>query len=424
MKNFKEVRMNLLEDLQQRGLIKDTTGFDELKESLTKETTLFCGFDPTSDSLHVGSLLPLVTLLRFSLAGHKPIALIGGATGMIGDPSGKSDERSVLSDDVITNNSSSILNQISTLTNGNVETINNLSWFKDISVIDFMRDFGKCFSVNAMIRKESVKSRIEREGEGISFTEFSYMLFQSVDFLHLNKNHNCTLQIGGSDQWGNITAGTDLINRAGCGTPAHGLTIPLLIKSDGGKFGKSEKGNIWLDKNKTGIFEFFQFWLGANDDDVFDLLKKLTFLSVEEINKIKENDNNSQGKPQAQLFLARELTRLVHGVKAVFTAEKISLALFSGCFDNLSDEDFIEIEGFLGKNHFKQSEPLLDILIKSELASSKRQAREFLRNNAISINGEKVVDSNLTFDAGFLFLNKWAIIKKGKKKIKLIKILK
>lgn len=415
--------MHILDDLQQRGLIKDITGFDELKESLKNRTTLFCGFDPTSDSLHVGSLLPIVNLLRFLKAGHSPIALIGGATGMIGDPSGKSDERNILSDDLIINNVSAISNQISKLTNNDIKIVNNLDWFKNISVIDFMRDFGKSFSVNSMIRKESVKSRIEREGEGISFTEFSYMLFQSVDFLHLNRNFNCTLQIGGSDQWGNITAGTDLINRVGNGLSSHGLTMPLLIKSDGGKFGKSENGNIWLDKNKTGVFEFFQFWLGVSDNDVIGFLKKLTFLSIEKINSIEAADKISSSKPEAQLVLARELTAFVHGREALEMAERISLALFSDFFDDLSSSDFDEMENFLGVKSFKKSDLFMDILIQSELVSSKRQAREFIKNNAISVNGNKFSSEEIDWSVISLFFGKWAIIKKGKKQIILINLL-
>lgn len=416
--------MNILEELKSRELIHNITDEEALNEQLKERTTLYCGFDPTSDSLHIGSLLPLITLMRFEKSGHNPIALIGGATGMIGDPSGKSEERKMLSDIEIVSNSNSISKQVSSIVGNNLIIKNNISWFNEMTIIEFMRDFGKFFSVNAMIRKDSVRSRIEREGEGISFTEFSYMLFQSVDFLSLFKEENCRLQIGGSDQWGNLTSGIDLINRISDKKSAHGLTFPLLLKSDGSKFGKSENGNVWLSSEKTSVFDFFQFWLNVSDDDVFSLMKKLTFLSLDEIDEIKRFDQESGKKPTAQNVLAKEITKIVHGEEKMNSASRISDALFKNDFGLLHEKDFIEMEKFLLPSIHNQSEHIVDILINTRLAKSKRESREFINNSAVSINGTKI-DSNFNFfSEDLLFFNKWAIIKRGKRNTKLIKISK
>lgn len=416
--------MNILEELRERGLIHNITDEKALGEQLKENTSLYCGFDPTSDSLHVGSLLPLITLMRFEKFGHKPIALIGGATGMIGDPSGKNEERNMLSDKEIVNNSNSISKQISSIVGDNFSVKNNISWFNEITIIDFMRDFGKFFSVNAMIRKDSVRSRIEREGEGISFTEFSYMLFQSVDFLTLFKKENCRLQIGGSDQWGNLTSGIDLINRISDKKSAHGLTFPLLLKSDGGKFGKSEKGNVWLSSEKTSIFDFFQFWLNVSDEDVLEMMKKLTFLTLDEIEDIRVFDQNSGKKPVAQRILAQEMTRIVHGEEKMNSASRISDALFSNDFSSLHENDFVEMENFLLPSIHKQSEDIVDVLIQSGLAKSKRESREFIKNSAVSVNGFKIDSEFNNIADDLLFFDKWAIIKRGKKNTKLLKISK
>jgi len=308
----------LLEDLKARGLIAQTTADEELHQHLSSASrTLYCGFDPTADSLHIGSLVPLLILKRFQEAGHKPLALVGGATGLIGDPSFKAAERKLNSDDIVANWVDSIKKQVSAFIEfgeqeNAAEVVNNLDWIGKMDSISFLRDVGKHFSVNAMIQKESVKQRIDREGAGISFTEFSYMLLQSYDFAALNKEKACTLQIGGSDQWGNITGGIDLTRRMNQ-EKVFGITMPLVTKADGTKFGKTESGTIWLDPSKTSPYAFFQFWITTLDADVYKFLRYFTFLSIAEIEEIEEKDKTIKGRPQGQAILAREVTRLVHG---------------------------------------------------------------------------------------------------------------
>jgi tyrosyl-tRNA synthetase len=415
--------MTLLKDLENRGLIHQVTHRDKLESKLENESiSLYCGFDPTADSLHVGSLLPMVTLLRFQNAGHEIIPLVGGATGMIGDPSGKSEERNLNTLDTIESFKNSIKNQITKVVKADCE--DNLSWVSQIDMITFLRDFGKHFSVNSMLNKESVRQRVSREDQGISFTEFSYMLIQSIDFLKLFEKRNCTLQIGGSDQWGNITAGSDLVKKSlGNDTEVFGLTIPLITNAEGKKFGKTESGAVWLDPNKTSPFAFFQFWLKTTDTEVFKLLKFFSMKSVEEIDEIEIIDKESEKKPEAQRILAEEMTALIHGEEGLNSVLRITEALFSSDFSNLSIEDFNQLK-IDGIDTFKlnESENIIEALVLTNLASSKRQAREFIKNGAVQINGQKEQSNDFEFEADKMFFNKFSVIKRGKRNFALIEI--
>lgn len=412
----------LLQDLKARGLIAQCTADEELAEHLSTDCrTLYCGFDPTADSLHIGSLVPLLVLKRFQQAGHKPLALVGGATGLIGDPSFKAAERQLNTSDVVGDWVNKIRTQVSafvefTEEKNGAEVVNNLDWIGEINVIEFMRDIGKHFSVNAMIQKESVKQRIDREGSGISFTEFSYMLLQSYDFAALNKAKECTLQIGGSDQWGNITGGIDLTRRMNR-NKVFGLTLPLVTKSDGTKFGKTESGTIWLDPSKTSPYAFYQFWLGTADADVYDFLRFFTFLSVDEIAAIEESDKSVQGRPAGQGILAKEVTRLVHGEEGLASSERITEALFSGDLASLTETDLAQLaQDGLPTTELEASEQtIVEVLTQSELAKSNKMAREFIGNGAVSVNGEKVADSEVVLKKEDALFGKYSVIKRGKK---------
>ena len=412
----------LLQDLKARGLIAQCTADEELAEHLSTDCrTLYCGFDPTADSLHIGSLVPLLVLKRFQQAGHKPLALVGGATGLIGDPSFKAAERQLNTSDVVGDWVNKIRTQVSafvgfTEEKNGAEVVNNLDWIGEINVIEFMRDIGKHFSVNAMIQKESVKQRIDREGSGISFTEFSYMLLQSYDFAALNKAKECTLQIGGSDQWGNITGGIDLTRRMNR-NKVFGLTLPLVTKSDGTKFGKTESGTIWLDPSKTSPYAFYQFWLGTADADVYDFLRFFTFLSVDEIAAIEESDKSVQGRPAGQGILAKEVTRLVHGEEGLASSERITDALFSGDLASLTETDLAQLaQDGLPMTELEASEQtIVEVLTQSELAKSNKMAREFIGNGAVSVNGEKVADSEVVLKKEDALFGKYSVIKRGKK---------
>ncbi|PQJ89614.1 tyrosine--tRNA ligase [Aliivibrio sifiae] len=412
----------LLQDLKARGLIAQCTADEELAEHLSTDCrTLYCGFDPTADSLHIGSLVPLLVLKRFQQAGHKPLALVGGATGLIGDPSFKAAERQLNTSDVVGDWVNKIRAQVSafvefTEEKNGAEVVNNLDWIGEINVIEFMRDIGKHFSVNAMIQKESVKQRIDREGSGISFTEFSYMLLQSYDFAALNKAKECTLQIGGSDQWGNITGGIDLTRRMNR-NKVFGLTLPLVTKSDGTKFGKTESGTIWLDPSKTSPYAFYQFWLGTADADVYNFLRFFTFLSVDEIAAIEESDKSVQGRPAGQGVLAKEVTRLVHGEEGLASSIRITDALFSGDLASLTETDLAQLaQDGLPMTELEASEQtIVEVLTQSELAKSNKMAREFIGNGAVSVNGEKVADSEVVLKKEDALFGKYSVIKRGKK---------
>ncbi len=426
----------LLNDLAARGLLNQMTGDDALHEHLNQNmVTLYCGFDPTADSLHIGSLVPLLTLKRFQEAGHKPIALVGGATGLIGDPSFKAQERQLNTADVVANWVDRIRDQVSQFinfddTNNAAEVVNNLDWTQNISVLDFLRDVGKHFSVNNMINKESVKQRIEREGAGISFTEFSYMLLQSFDFAELYQRHNCTLQIGGSDQWGNITGGIDLARRMHRGS-VFGLTLPLVTKSDGTKFGKTESGTIWLDSKKTSPYAFYQFWLNTADADVYKFLKYFTFLSVEEIDAIEAEDQVREGRPQAQSVLAEEVTRLVHGEEALVAAKRITQALFSGDLAELSADDFAQLaqDGMPSSEISEadiEGQTVIGLLVDAGMANSGKQVKDALGRSAVLVNGS-VVDASQNPNPASVFSDENAkhesyfMVKLGKKKHHLFK---
>lgn len=415
--------INLYKEFLLRGLIKDVSKPEDLEKTLKEEKlTLYCGFDPTADSLHIGSLLPLLTLMRFKKAGHKPLALIGGATGLIGDPSGKNEERNLQDDNTVNTFKKSIKNQILKITD--CETVDNIDWTKNLSIIDFLRDIGKEFTVNSMLAKDSVKKRIERDDQGISFTEFSYTLMQSMDFLHLNKSYNCRLQIGGSDQWGNMVSGADLIRRKKSNSDdVFCLTFPLLTKSDGSKFGKSEAGNVWLDPQKTSPFSFFQFLLKIEDNDIEKMMKMLSFRSVEEIDFIIKEDRNSNGKPVAQTLLAQELTEIVHSEKGLISALRITKALFESDFKSLNEKDFEDLK-LDGMQFYKIEEGtnIIEALVLSGLANSKREANQFVKGNAISINGSKINNSDISLSKNDSFFEKFLIVKRGKKNITLIEL--
>ena len=412
----------LIEDLKARGLIAQMTADEELHEHLSSGCrTLYCGFDPTADSLHIGSLVPLLVLKRFQEAGHKPLALVGGATGLIGDPSFKAAERKLQSDDIVENWVSKIKAQVSAFVKfgdqeNAAEVVNNLDWIGKMDAISFLRDVGKHFSVNAMIQKESVKQRIDREGSGISFTEFSYMLLQSYDFAALNKEKGCSIQIGGSDQWGNITGGIDLTRRMNQ-EKVFGLTLPLVTKADGTKFGKTETGTIWLDETKTSPYAFYQFWITSLDADVYKFLRYFTFLSIEEIEAIEAKDKTIQGRPEGQKILAQEVTRLVHGDAGLLSAERITEALFSGDLSALSESDLAQLaqDGLPSTLVEDNEKSLIELLTSCELAKSNKMAREFVKNGAVSLNGKKQTDSEAMIQKSAALFGKYTLIKRGKR---------
>ncbi len=414
--------IDVIEDLESRALIAQMTSGQELNAHLAGGArTLYSGFDPTAESLHIGHLVPLLALRRFQLAGHRPIALVGGATGMIGDPSFKAAERQLNSSDLIEFWVGRLQSQVSRFLDfdcgtSSARVVNNLDWTRPISVLDFLRDIGKHFSVNAMIQKESVKQRIEREGAGISFTEFSYMILQSYDFAELYKRHGCTLQIGGSDQWGNITGGIDLTRRLHQGQ-VYGMTLPLVTKADGTKFGKTETGTVWLDPDKTSPYAFYQFWLNSADADVYRFLGYFTFLSAGQIAGIQEEDRARAGRPEAQRVLAREVTALVHGPDGLQAAERISHALFSGELSALTESDFEQLrqDGLPSTVIDEQALPIVDALVRTGLATSNRAAREFLSANAVSCNGEKITSSDEVLVSGAGLFGRYYLLKRGKK---------
>jgi tyrosyl-tRNA synthetase len=428
---------NFLQELQDRGLIAQMTGGEAIVEHLNSGSrTLYCGFDPTADSLHIGHLVPLLMLRRFQLAGHRPVALVGGATGLIGDPSFKAQERKLNTAETVGNWVEKLKGQISRFVNfdcGDTSAlvVNNLDWVGNMNVLTFLRDVGKHFSVNNMINKESVKQRIDREGEGISFTEFTYMLLQSFDFAELYNRYNCTLQIGGSDQWGNITGGTDLTRRMH-GGQVYGLTVPLITKSDGTKFGKTESGAVWLNPEKTSPYAFYQFWLNVADADVYRFMCYFTFLSVEEIARIEAEDAASGRKPEAQRILAEEVTKLIHGEEGVIAAQRITQALFSDQFDMLSEEDLLQLkQDGLPSSKLQRAQldsiPLTQLLADAELAASGKQIKDALARNAVLINGSpKTSEDNMKVAESFSkengFFGRFYLARVGKKKYHLFEV--
>ncbi len=419
------MKNSLLADLQARGLIAQSTDMAALEERLnTGGVRLYCGFDPTADSLHLGHLVPVLMLKRFQDAGHQPIALVGGATGMIGDPSFKAAERKLNTTATTLSWSEKIRGQLLPFLNfeGNSPAIlaNNYDWFSKINVLDFLRDIGKHFSVNNMIAKESVQQRLNRDGAGISFTEFSYSLLQGYDFVELNRKYDCELQIGGSDQWGNIVAGIDLTRRMNQ-KPTYGLTLPLITKSDGTKFGKTENGAVWLDASKTSPYAFYQFWLGVSDADVYHFMRYFTFLSVERIAEIEAQDKASQEKPKAQGILAEEMTRLLHGEAALSAAQRISRSVFSGDLKTLGASDLAQLaQDGLPSTHLNQQQekdgvPLVDALVQSGLAKSKSEARTFITSGAVTVNADKIDSLEFILKKDDAFFQRYTVLRRGKK---------
>ncbi|HEC2145535.1 TPA: tyrosine--tRNA ligase [Staphylococcus delphini] len=409
----------LLEELSWRGLVYQQTDEEGIEALLNKEEVkIYCGADPTADSLHIGHLLPYLTLRRFQEAGHRPIVLVGGGTGMIGDPSGKSEERVLQTEAQVDKNVRGIQKQMEQLFDFNVENgpilVNNYDWLSQISLIEFLRDYGKHVGVNYMLGKDSIQSRLEN---GISYTEFTYTILQAIDFGHLNRVHDCKIQIGGSDQWGNITSGIELMRRMYGVTDVYGFTIPLVTKADGKKFGKSESGTVWLDPEKTSPYEFYQFWINTTDDDVIKFLKYFTFLSKADIEALEKSVDEEPHLRKAQTTLAEEVTRFIHGEDALAEAQRISQALFKGDLKSLSAEEikagFKDVPQVTLSN---ETTNLVDALVETKISSSKRQAREDITNGAIYINGERQQDLEYTLTSDDRYDDTFTIIRRGKKK--------
>ena len=426
----------LLDDLHARGLIFQVAGEDELPDWLEgRPRTLYCGFDPTADSLHIGTLVPLLMLRRFQLAGHKPLALVGGATGLIGDPSFKAQERQLNTPELINEWVEKIKKQVSQFIDfdagdASAEVVNNLDWTARMDVLTFLRDIGKYFSVNAMIQKESVKQRIERDGSGISFTEFTYMILQSYDFAELNHRYDCTLQLGGSDQWGNITGGIDLTRRLH-GNQVFGLTMPLITKADGTKFGKTESGTVWLDPQRTSPYAFYQFWLSASDADAYKFLKYFTFVEVDEINAIERSDAERDGRPEAQALLASEVTKLVHGQDGLDAAKRITESLFSGTIGGLTEGDVLQLRqdglpaSVIARADFPET--LTQLLADAGMVTSGKQVKDALGRKAVTVNDRilglehngQVPDC---FELVHAMFSRFYLVKLGKKKYHLFEV--
>lgn len=427
-----ESSISLLADLNRRGLVAQMTSGDELSPHLDEARVVYCGFDPTADSLHIGSLVPLLALRRFQLAGHKPLVLVGGATGLIGDPSHKAEERQLNTPDKVTHWVARLRQQVSRFLDfdeggAGAVVVNNLDWVGQISALDFLRDVGKHFSVNAMVNKESVRQRIEREGAGISFTEFSYLLLQSLDFAELHRQYGCTVQIGGSDQWGNITGGIDLVRRLHQ-AQVFGLTLPLITKADGAKFGKTEAGTVWLDGAKTSPYAFYQFWINTADDDVYRFLRFFTFLAVDELLEIERVDMESRGRKTAQTILAKEVTRLVHGPGGLAAAERISEALFSGRFSDMIEGDLeqLALDGMPSTAVSGAEISLVEALVSTGLAMTPRgeitqgQARKFIRDGAIHLDGRQIADQEAVLQRHDARFGRFHVLRRGKKNFHLL----
>ena len=420
--------MNIIDDLMWRGAINQMTDEEGLRE-LTQEkaVSLYCGVDPTGDSMHIGHLIPFMILRRFQLAGHRPVIVIGGATGSIGDPSGRTSERVLQTKEQVQHNVEKLTAQMKRLfltsqeDQEAVRLVNNYDWTKELSLLDFLRDYGKHFNLNTMLAKDVVASRLE---VGISFTEFSYQILQSIDFLQLFRKEDVQVQIGGADQWGNITAGLELIRKVeGAEARAYGLTIPLMLKSDGTKFGKSAGGAVWLDPEKTTPYEFYQFWLNQDDRDVIKYIKYFTFLEKEEIEALEVSVQEEPHKRQAQKRLAEEVTRFVHGEAALQDALKITNALFTGDVQQLNADE-IE-QGFKNMPTFeseKVEENLATWLVDLGIEPSRRQSREDIQNGAISINGEKITDLEHVWTPEQSFEGRFVLVRRGKKKYFLVKL--
>lgn len=418
--------MNIIDELEWRDAINQQTDAEGLRALANeKAVSVYCGIDPTGDSMHIGHLIPFMVLKRFQLAGHRPVILIGGATGTIGDPSGRQTERSLQTLEQVQANVDALTAQMKKLfvTEGDnqIRLVNNYDWTHKINVIEFLRDYGKNFSINTMLAKDVVSSRLD---SGISFTEFSYQILQSLDYLHLFRNEDVQLQIGGSDQWGNITSGLDFIRKKeGAEAKAFGLTIPLMLKADGTKFGKTAGGAVWLDPKKTTPYEFYQFWANSDDRDVVKYLKYFTFLEKEQIDELAQKVETEPHKREAQKMLAEEMTRFVHGEEMLEQAKRITAALFSGDIRSLTADE-IE-QGFKEMPTYeasKDAKNIVDWLVELGIEPSKRQAREDITKGAISINGERVNDIAVEITAEQAIGGRFIIVRKGKKSYSLVKL--
>ena len=417
----------LLQDLQWRGLLYQQTDAEGMEKLLNEQkVSLYVGVDPTADSMHIGHIVPLLTLRRFQKAGHKPILLVGGATGTVGDPSGRSEERQLQTMEQIEKNVQGLKKQMERLfdfssdAENGAQLVNNNDWVGPMTLIDFLRDYGKLINVNYILNKDTVASRLD---SGISFTEFAYTLIQGIDFNHLYDHHNVRIQVGGSDQWGNITTGLEMIRKTHDeNAKAFGITIPLVTKADGTKFGKTAGGAVWLDAEKTSPYEFYQFWINAADADVVKYLKIFTFLTREEIEALEVSVQQEPHLRKAQKALAEEMTRLIHGQEALDAAVRITAALFSGNLKELSATEMKDAFKDVPTAELpKEDKNIIDVLIEAGVASSKRQAREDVTNGAISINGEKVQDVAYTVDAKDRLEDAFTIIRRGKKKYHMVK---
>ncbi|EKP0307065.1 tyrosine--tRNA ligase [Aeromonas veronii] len=417
------INPHLLDELTKRGLVAQNSDPAALADHLATPRTVYCGFDPTAGSLHIGHLVPLLMLRRFQLAGHTPVALVGGATGLIGDPSFKATERSLNSTDTVQGWVASLSAQIRALLPADEglsapQLVNNGDWMGQMSALDFLRDIGKHFSVNAMLARESVRQRLARPDQGISFTEFSYALLQSYDFAVLHQRLGCTLQIGGNDQWGNITSGMDLTRRLHQ-AQVHGMTLPLITKADGTKFGKTEGGAVWLDPALTSPYAFYQFWLGTADEDVYRFLRYYSFMSLSEIDALEAEDAKRQGRKQAQQVLANELTELVHGKAALAAVQRISELLFSGDVARLGESDLAQLaQDGMPSSTVSGETDLVSLLVSCGLANSRRIARELLAAGAISLNGVLKQDDQLS--ATERLFGRYLLLRRGKKQYHLV----
>ncbi len=417
--------MSILEELEWRGLAADCTDKVELDKRSAAPLTLYCGFDPTADSLHVGNLVPLLALRRFQLFGHHPIALAGGATGSIGDPSGKTQERQLLTEETLDHNISRVKQQMQRLLDFNTKTnparlLDNATWTSPIGYLEFLRDIGKHFSVNQMVAKESVRARMEDREVGISYTEFSYMLLQAFDFYVLCRDQNCELQIGGSDQWGNITAGIEL-TRKKLNRTVYGFTVPLITNADGSKFGKTVAGAIWLDPGKTSVYRFYQFWINTDDRDVVRYLKFFTFLSREEISALEKKHTENPGAREAHKALAKAATDLIHGESATQEAIRASEILFGGNLEGISESTFNDIVGEVPTKQIEKARlegagmPLVELLVHGGLCPSKGQARKDIEGGGVNINNVRETNFQRAVATSDLLFGKHLLLRKGKK---------
>ncbi|PJK17365.1 tyrosine--tRNA ligase [Chryseomicrobium excrementi] len=417
----------LLEDLSWRGLLYQQTDEEGMAALLDKEkVALYCGVDPTADSMHIGHIVPLLTLRRFQMHGHQPILLVGGATGTIGDPSGRSEERQLQSMEQVDQNVAAITEQMKRIfdfeADNGAKMVNNKDWISSMTIIDFLRDYGKLVNINYLLGKDSISSRLDT---GLSFTEFAYTLIQGIDFNHLYDHHNCRVQIGGSDQWGNITTGLEMIRKTHDEeAKAFGITIPLVTKADGTKFGKTAGGAVWLDAEKTTPYEFFQFWINTADADVIKYLKIFTFVSREEIEALEKAVEEQPHLREAQKRLAKEMTELIHGAEAHEQAVRISQALFSGNLKELTVSEMKDAFKDVPTSELpKQDTTIVDLLVEASVSPSKRQAREDVTNGAISINGEKVTDVTYTVTGTDRLDDQFMIVRRGKKNYRMIQFL-